>query len=208
VKGPLTSASAPTLIGVAIGAVLGAIAGALYGRTNEVANWVTAAATVSLTVFALVQLLQFESDRADARKERRHRLEALATMARRSCEAAIAEEGYYAGVREWAGAVGGRFDPLEAQILEIRTLAAGLGSAESEAATNAFAAFMAAAGRVNVLGSARADMIQSQIDQLRRDALDFFQHTAATLGRISPPTDDYPALPAGMAKAMKDYPRM
>lgn len=202
---PLRVTRASTLVAVTIGLAAGILVGVLLGRTVDIANWVTAAATVALTGFALVQLLRIEADADDLRNQRRHRLESLATLARRSCEAAVAEEAYYGHITEWAAAISARLDPVEAQVLEIRTLAASLGE-EIEAATNAFAAFMAAAGRVNVLGDPRTAMTRAQMDELRKDALDFFQHTAIALDRISPAVDDYPALPRGYARMMKDYP--
>jgi hypothetical protein len=174
------------LIAVALGLAGGAVAGALYGRTSETANWVTAAATVALTAFALLQLLRIEADAADARNQRRHRLQALATLARRSCQAAVQTKDYYVSVPDWAVAVSRGFGALEAQFLEVRSLGAGLGDVEGAAVKEAFDSFINAADRVNMLSDSRATIGEQDAAELQRDAIFDLGVAAAVLDRIAP----------------------
>jgi hypothetical protein len=182
--------SAPILIGIASGLALGIIAGVLFGRTNETANWVTAAATVALTAFALVQLLRVEADAGDAQNQRRHRLEALATLARRSCQAAADSASYYGSSVAWAQAASLGFNPLQSHFLEIRSLAGGLGEGVREPAAEAFDAFIAAGDRVNLLASPTVSMNGDEATTLQHGALGLFQTAAEALGSISPRGDE------------------
>jgi hypothetical protein len=159
------------LIAVALGLAGGAVAGALYGRTSETANWVTAAATVALTAFALLQLLRIEADAADARNQRRHRLQT---------------KDYYVSVPDWAVAVSRGFGALEAQFLEVRSLGAGLGDVEGAAVKEAFDSFINAADRVNMLSDSRATIGEQDAAELQRDAIFDLGVAAAVLDRIAP----------------------
>ncbi len=154
------------MVAVAIGVALGLIVGTVFGRTSENADWVTAAATIALTAFAFVQLIQIQAAQDAAEDQRRNRLESFATLARRSCEAAVNERGYYISDQQWAAAVGSRFDTLEAQFLEIRSLAAGIASADVSSARQAFDAFVSAADRINVLSSEKTAMTRAFLRRL------------------------------------------
>lgn len=201
-------ARAPLLIAVAVGIAFGIVVGALFGRTSETANWVTAAATVALTAFAFIQLVQIEESRAAEVIGRQHRLQAFATLARRSCQAAAESVEYYLSTRAWAGSVSSGFDPLQSQFLEIRSLAGGLHEDTRQAATKAFDAFIAAADRINILASPNASMIESQEKELRAGALESLGEAASALRKISPKTDTERSLPAGFAQKIAEYPKI
>jgi len=190
------------LVAIAIGVALGIIVGTVFGRTRESADWVTAAATIALTAFAFVQLIQIQTAQDAAESQRRDRLESFATLARRSCEAAVNEREYYVSDQLWAVTVGSRFDTLEAQFLEIRSLAAGV---EGSAARQAFDSFVSAADRINLLSSENTAMTGVQSKEMAEVTIQFFTVAAEALERIATQSANEVALPRGFAKMIVEY---
>jgi hypothetical protein len=198
-------ANVAILIALGIGFTLGAIVCALYGRTSDAPNWITAIATVALTLFALIQLLRIESDATDVRNQRQHRLEALATLARRSCQAAVEIRGYYSGAAEWAASAVKGFDTLEVHFLEIRNVASGLGGTYVQPAREAFEAFIAAADRVNLLSDPRARSTTADSQEMQSKAIELLEKASVALETLAPKTIDEASFPPGHAKMMEQY---
>jgi len=76
--------------------------------------WVTAIATAALTYFAWTEALRHKAEDEAREAGMQHRLESVARLARRSCDATVASDAYYAMGREWARAV--RFEPLSTAV--------------------------------------------------------------------------------------------
>lgn len=152
-----------------------------------------------LTYFAFVEALRNARQDRDRESGLRHRLEAVSRLARRSCDATVRENEYYADARSWGLAVGSsaRFDPLQAQFLEIRTLAAELGGSASVAAGEAFEGFLAAADRVNLLADTKATMSLSDAAARRTEALGFFPVAGDALAVIASRLPDERPVPPG-----------
>jgi hypothetical protein len=152
-------------------------------------------------------VLRIEADAVDVRDRRRHQLEALATLARRSCQAAREATGYYLSPSEWAISVARGFDVLQSQFLEVRSLAAELGGREAAAAKEAFDSFLNAADRVNILGDTRAKTLSDQPDELQNEALFNLGIAEAKLYELSPTIGAQESLPRGYAKMIEEYKR-
>jgi len=183
------------MVGPVVLALAGIGIGLVFQAPAHADVWVTAIATAALTYFAWTEALRNREQDEAREAGMRHRLESVARLARRSCDATIAADGYYAMGREWAKAV--RFGPLQEQFLEVRTLAAQLGGGRADAATRAFEAFLSAADRVNLLADARAAMSLADSAARRHEALGYLRDAADALHEIAPRLGDEHPLPAG-----------
>jgi len=158
--------------------------------------WVTALATAALTYYAFTEARRNQRQDEGREAGMRHRLEAVARLARRSCDATIIANTYSNVIPDWARAI--RLDVLQEQFLEIRTLAGQLGGDDSVHATRAFEDFLSAADRVNLLTNVEhAPLVLTEQDVARTQALGFFRAASDALQEIAPRLGDEHPVPAG-----------
>ena len=180
-----------------------------WSRLN--AQFIEAAATGVLAVFASVQVGLEIYRKYDQRRAAKIRLEGPAWIARRNFEAVLEKAVGERSAPTWGGAVGSKrsLTPLQGHMLETLRLASVIGGVRARAAQRAFEHFLAFADEVNHLNTLPASGRASDgspmltphdreiANATARSAIGYLRSAIAELEQLAPRRDRERPLPEG-----------